>query len=111
MFINLLRFRFKDGVPEDAREATLAAISRTAKSSAVSFSVVGRELGNPREDFTIADLASLQLLVARPRRIAMTDDADPAPGENSQAMCAAKRVVGPAWASLLSAIPDIQLQG
>ncbi|NBD10125.1 Dabb family protein [Corallococcus silvisoli] len=133
MFINLLRFRFKDGVSEAEKARALEAISRTAKSEAVSFSVVGRDLGEPSEGFThaccvgIADLRALRRyfddplhragdllflpLVERLRRIAMTDDADPALGEKIQAMHAAKMASDPEWAALLTAIPDLHNVG
>ncbi|MBJ6759600.1 Dabb family protein [Myxococcaceae bacterium JPH2] len=133
MFINLLRFRFKDGVSESDKAHALEAISRTAKSEAVSFSVVGRDLGDPSEGFThaycvgIADLLALKRyfddpvhragdflflpLVGRLRRIAMTDDADPALGEKIQAMHAAKMAGDPEWLALLAAIPEVQNVG
>ncbi|NRD67124.1 Dabb family protein [Corallococcus exiguus] len=133
MFINLLRFRFRDGVPEEKKARALEAISRTAKSEAVSFSVVGRDLGNPADGFThascvgIADLSALKRyfddplhragdllflpLVGRLWRMALTDDADPALGEKIQAMHAEKMAGDPEWAALLAAIPDLQLKG
>ncbi|RKH69031.1 Dabb family protein [Corallococcus llansteffanensis] len=131
MFVNLLRFRFKDGVTEAEQAQALAAITRTSKTDAVSFSVVGRDLGDPAEGYThaycvgIADLSALQkyfdapehregdLLflprVARLRRIALTDDADPALGEKIQALHREKMAGDPEWAALLAAIPVIEL--
>jgi hypothetical protein len=89
---------------------------------------VGRDLGDPAEGYThaccvgVADPAALQRyfddpvhregdlvfapLLARLRRRALTDDPDPATGDEIMEMYRRKMAGDPGWAAVLAAIPD-----
>jgi len=57
MFVNLLRFRFKDGVTAADQAEVLAAMRRTATLESTELGVVGADLGDPADGFTHAYLA------------------------------------------------------
>ncbi len=79
MIVNLLRFRFRDDVTDDEREAVLAAMRRTAGVESAAFGTVGRDLGDPADGFThaycvgIEDLAALERYMHDPVHLAGDD--------------------------------------
>ncbi|MFD5321037.1 Dabb family protein [Streptomyces sp. NPDC127098] len=131
MIVNILRFSFKDGTTDEQRAAVLAAMRRTASVESVSFSAVGRDLGDPADGFThtylagIADLESLDRYLYDPVHLAgdfeivphlsrlsairMSDDEDPELAATLMAMHQKKLAAYPDWAALLDSIPDVRL--
>ncbi|MFF1821765.1 Dabb family protein [Kribbella sp. NPDC058245] len=64
MFVNVLRFRFKEGVSDEEQAEVLAAMRRTASLESSAFGVVGADLGDPAEGFTHAYLSAIPDLEA-----------------------------------------------
>lgn len=131
MILNLLRFRFRDDVDEATKERALATIRRTASSSAVAFSVIGQDLGDPAAGYThsycvgIPDLDALERylrepahtegdklflpLLAKLARLASSDDPDPALRGKIGALVQQRLAEEPEWAALFTLIPEVQL--
>ncbi|RSD11795.1 Dabb family protein [Amycolatopsis eburnea] len=127
MIVNLLRFRFRDDVTEDEREAVLEAMRRTAGVESAAFGTVGRDLGDPADGFThaycvgVEDLAALERYMHDPVHLAgddvilprlarlsavrFTDDEDPETGAKIFALHQAKLAKYPDWERQLNAIP------
>ncbi|MGK3203209.1 Dabb family protein [Amycolatopsis sp. MEPSY49] len=127
MIVNLLRFRFRDDVTEDLREAVLEAMRRTASVESAAFGTVGRDLGDPAEGYThaycvgVEDLAALERYLHDPVHLAgddvilpalarlsavrFTDDTDPGTGTKIVALHRAKLAKYPDWERQLNAIP------
>ncbi|WP_405061866.1 Dabb family protein [Kribbella sp. NBC_01505] len=118
MFVNLLRFRFKDGVSDEEQAEVLAAMRRTASLESSAFGVVGADLGDPAEGFTHAYLSAIPDLeafrrytwdpvhlagdelilgkLAKMSAVRFADD-DPAISQAMYAEVAAKQEKFPAW--------------
>ncbi|MFP2956340.1 Dabb family protein [Myxococcus sp. 1LA] len=131
MLINFLRFRFRDEVDDATRERALAAFRKVASSSAVAFSVIGQDLGDPSEGYThsylvaIPDLEALKRylhepvhremdlfllpLLAKLARSASSDDLDPWLRDKVGALAQQRLDNDPEWAGLFARIPDLRL--
>ncbi|GAA1667075.1 Dabb family protein [Kribbella sp. NPDC056951] len=118
MFVNVLRFRFKDGVTAAEQTEVLAVMRRTATLESTVVGVVGADLGDPADGFTHAYLAVIPDLEAFKRytwdpvhlsgddlimdklekmsAVRISDD-DPAVGQAMYAEVAAKRAKFPEW--------------
>lgn len=123
MIVHVLRFSFKDDVTADERDEVFAALGRVASVDAVSFSVIGQDLGDPAEGFThaycvgVEDFDALRryqydpshpelawLFASRIGKLAvvdLADDPDPALGERMATMHRAWLAEDPALAELL----------
>lgn len=132
MILNLLRFRFRDGVDDATKERALATIRRTASSKAVAFSVIGQDLGDPSAGYThsycvgIHDLDALALYFREPAhsegdmfflplleklsRVSSSDDPDPNLRDEIGALFQQKLAAEPEWAALFAAIPHAELR-
>lgn len=64
MFVNVLRFRFKDGVSDEEQAEVLATMRRTATLESSALGVVGADLGDPADGFTHAYLSAIPDLEA-----------------------------------------------
>jgi hypothetical protein len=126
MIVNVLRFSFKDGVPEQERAEVLAAMRRTASVESVAFSAVGQDLGDPAEGFTHAYLAAVPDLEALERymhdpvhltgddyilgrlakmsAVRLSDDLDPEIGKGMYAIADRKMGLYPEWAQEVQAL-------
>ena len=131
MIVNIVRFSFRDGTPEDVRAEVLAAMRRTASVESVAFSTVGQDIGDPADGFTHAYLAAVEDLAAldryfydpvhlngdpeilphfaRLRTQQLSDDLDPELGAKIVAMHLKKVATYPEWGRLLDAIPDVDI--
>ncbi|MER8156681.1 Dabb family protein [Streptomyces sp. NPDC094472] len=129
MLLNVLRFSFKDGTTEDDKARVLAAMRRTGALEPVAFSTAGQFLGDSAEGFThaycaaVADLAALDRYLHDPLHIAgddeilphlaklsafqLSDDMDPALGEQVMGMHLRKVAMYPQWGQALDAISDL----
>ncbi|GAB3946955.1 hypothetical protein GCM10029976_075370 [Kribbella albertanoniae] len=118
MFVNVLRFRFKEGVTAEEQDEVLTVMRRTASLESSVLGVVGADLGDPAEGFTHAYLAVIADLDAFKRytwdpvhlsgdevimdklekmsAVRFSDD-DPAIGQAMYAEVAAKRERFPVW--------------
>ncbi|MGW6282250.1 Dabb family protein [Kribbella sp. NPDC055071] len=120
MFVNVLRFRFKDTVTPAERDEVLAAMRRTASLESTAFGVVGADLGDPADGFTHAYLAALpdleafkrytwdpvhlagdELILDKLERMSAVrfGDDDPEVGRAMYAEVAEKAVKYPAWSA------------
>ncbi|GAA5037424.1 hypothetical protein HNP84_003125 [Thermocatellispora tengchongensis] len=131
MIVNLLRFAFKDGTTEEERAEVLAAMRRTAAVESVSYSTVGRDLGDPAEGYThaycvgIEDLAALERYMhdpvhlegdhtiiprlARLTAVRFSDDPDPELARKMLALHEKKVAAYPEWGAMLEAIPEVRV--
>jgi len=79
MIVNILRFRFKDGVSDEEKAEVLAAMRRTASLESVAFGVVGPDFGGAAAGFThsylaaVPDLAALERYMHDPVHLAGDD--------------------------------------
>lgn len=128
MIVNILRFNFKDGVPQDVQAEVLERMRRTASVESVEFGAVGRDIGDPRDGYThafvaaVADLAALQRYFYDPVHLAgdpdilpyfarlsavrFTDDPDPELTEKITALHLEKVRTYPEWGRLLAEVVD-----
>ncbi|HEV7753514.1 MAG TPA: Dabb family protein [Baekduia sp.] len=120
MIVHVLRFGFADETTHDEIAAIEAALRRLAATEPVAFSVVGQDLGDPAEGFTLSycvafdDLAALEhymlhepshkeadfLIMPRVARMAavdVTDDDDPA----------LRATVGELWQRRIAGDPEL----
>ncbi|TDO49974.1 stress responsive alpha/beta barrel protein [Kribbella sp. VKM Ac-2527] len=119
MFVNVLRFRFKDGIAVAQQEEVLALMRRTASLDSVAFGVVGQDLGDPADGFThtyvtaVSDLAALERYMHDPLHldgddrmldylakisaVRMSDDLDPDVGKSVYDLHARKAAMYPEW--------------
>lgn len=133
MIVRFMRFKFKEGVSDEARDRGLAAVAETANMASVSFSVLGPDLGDPSQGYThaycfgIANLEALERyftdpihrrgdfvfipLVAKLLGLTMTNDPDPKVGERIFAMYQAQMAADPEWSRLLGTIPEARFNG
>lgn len=126
MIVNVLRFRFREGTTPEQEAEVLAAMRRTASLEWVTFSAVGRDIGDPAEGFThtylvgIADLEALERYMHDPVHLAgddvilphldrlvgvrMSDDADPEVAAKVAALHGAKAARYPEWGRVIEAL-------
>ncbi|MCX4094296.1 Dabb family protein [Nocardia sp. alder85J] len=133
MIFHQLRFRFRDETTEEQREAVLARMRRIATVESVSFSTVGRRLGDSTEDglthgyhVAIADLAALERYMYDPEQIEgdphiiphihtlvigpdVTDDPDPELAAKVMEINQRKLAEYPEWAALMASVPDFRI--
>ncbi|WP_328387255.1 Dabb family protein [Nocardia sp. NBC_00416] len=128
MIVNILRFRFKDGVPEGEQAAVLERMRRTARVESVVFGSVGRDIGDPRDGFThaflaaVGDLDALERYLHDPVHLAgdphilpyfarlsavrFADDPDPELAQKIENLHLAKVRTYPDWGRMLAEITD-----
>ncbi|MGW6727326.1 Dabb family protein [Nocardia sp. NPDC055029] len=132
MIVHQLRFTFREDATEEHRETVLALMRRTASVESVSFSMVGRHLGDPAEGLThaycvgLADLDAVERYMHDPVHLAgdpqiiphldtlvigpdASDDPDPELAAKLQALHEHKLTVYPEWARLMETIPQVRI--
>jgi hypothetical protein len=126
MIVHVLRFGFKEGTSEEDLAAIEAALARLAASEAVSFSVIGQDLG-PDPEYTFSycvafeDLAALERYmlhepshraadfailphVAKLAAVDLSDDRDPDLAANIAALHQRRLDTDPEFAALLGSV-------
>lgn len=131
MILIVLRFAFKSDTSEQARASVLQTMRRSATVPAVSYSVVGQDLGDPSEGYThaysvaVRDTDALRQYMYDPvhvngdhevlpalsrlTAILLSDDMDPELGQVTTAMHLQKIADLPWWGELLESIPNFQV--
>jgi hypothetical protein len=127
MIVHALRFGYKEGTTDEEIAAIEAALTRLANVEPVSFSVVGRDLGDPAEGYTLAycvafeDLAALERYmlhepahreadfailphVAKLAAVDLSDDRDPDLAANIAALHQRRLDTDPEFAALLGSV-------
>ncbi|MBU3061749.1 Dabb family protein [Nocardia sp. NEAU-G5] len=130
MIAHLLRFAFRADTTEAQQARVLDLMRRTASVDSVSFSTVGRHVGDPEAGYThgllvgIADLDALERYMYDPVHLAgdpeiipflarlhvgpeITDDGDPHLGAKIAEMHRGKVARYPEWDRLMNSIPEV----
>ncbi len=131
MIVQFMRFAFREESTEDQKARALALIRRTAAVESLSFSTVGRLLGDPAEGYThgysfgLADLDAFERYMYDPVHLAgdpeilphygklhvglaVSDDPDPELAAKITAVYEGKLARYPEWERLMAAIPEVR---